>query len=164
MGPLGLVSPVVAIEDDFLGGAVIAMAERDPEGLIRVTGGLFPSRVDAWAYIRAAIDYPGVLNPSVLVGATLSSDPELEDLTVTPQLRGQAETRRAVSLYRAWLGAGRIIHDAKAPELSRQILDARTAVNASGATLSHRVSRVDLVRAAIWAISEAAQPQSGPVM
>jgi hypothetical protein len=159
MGPLGLIAPVVAIEDDFLGGAVIAMAERDPDGLIRVTGGLFTSRVDAWAYVRAAIDYPGVINPTVLVGATLAVDPELEDLTVSPQLRGSAETKKALSLYRAWLGAGRMVHDrAKAPELSTQLLDARTAVSASGLNLAHRISRVDLVRAAcVWAVAEAAQ-------
>jgi hypothetical protein len=161
---LGLVSPVVAIEDDFLGGAVIAMAERDPEGLIRVTGGLFPSRVDAWAYVRAALDYPGVINPSILVGASLSADPELEDLSVTPQLRGTAETRRSLSLYRAWLGAGRLVHDRAAPDLTSQLLDARTAVTGTGMALAHRLSRVDLVKAAIWAIAEAAQPDSGPVV
>lgn len=163
MGPLGLVAPVVAIEDDFMGGAVIAMAERDADGLVRVTGGLFTSRVDAWGYVRAAIDYPGVINPSVLVGATLAVDPEIEDLTVSAQMRGSAETRRALSLYRAWLGAGRVVHDRAAPELAAQLLDARTAVGATGLNLAHRHSRVDLVRAAVWAVSEAAQPASGPV-
>jgi hypothetical protein len=163
-GPIGLISPVIAIEDDFLGGAVVAMAERDFDGLVRVTGELFESRADAWAYVRSAIDWPGVVNPAVLVGASLGDDPELEDLTVSPSFRGSAETRRALSLYRALAGSSRVVHDVDAVELGRLFLEARTAKTSTGITLAHRHSRVDLVRAAIWAVAEAAQPEADPTV
>jgi hypothetical protein len=161
-GPVGLMSPVIAIEDDWTGGAVIAMAERDFDGLVRVTGDVVASRADAWAYVQAAVEHRGVVNPCVLVGATLADDPELEDLTVSPFLRGAAETRRAISLYRALAGQGRVVHDVDAPELTRMFLDARTVTTSTGVTLAHKSSRVDLVRAAIWAVAEAAQPEADP--
>jgi hypothetical protein len=164
IGPMGLISPVLAIEDDFAGGAVIAMAERDEAGLVRVTGGSFPYRADAWDYLAKAVDYPGVINPVVLVGGSLSADPEIEDLSVSVSLRGGAETKRALSLYRAWLAAGRVVHDRGAPELARQMLEARTKASGTGVDLAHRASHVELVRAAVWAVSEAAQPTSGPVV
>ena len=146
-----------------MGGAAIAMAERDADGLVRVTGALFPARADAWEYVIAAVDYPGVINPVVLVGASLSTDPEIEDLPMAPELQGPTATRKALSLFRAWLGAGRVVVDSQAPDLSGQLLEARLVVNASGLTLAHRHSRVDLAKACAWAVAEAAQPDSGPV-
>jgi hypothetical protein len=162
-GPMGLISPVIAVEDDFMGGAAIAMAERDGDGLVRVTGGVFPSRSEAWQYVIAAIDYPGVINPVVLVGASLSTDPEIEDLPMAPELMGPTATRKALSLFRAWLSAGRVVVDATAPVLSGQLLDARLNVSSTGIALDHKRSRVDLAKAAVWAVAEAAQPGSGPV-
>jgi hypothetical protein len=161
-GPVGLMSPVLVIEDDFLGGAVIALAERDLQGIVRVAGAVYESRAEAWAYVHASIAYPGVMNPTVLVGASLERDPEVEELMVTPYLRGGVETRKALSLYRSLFGQGRVVHDVDSIDLSRMLLDARTVTTPTGITLAHRTSRVDLVRAAIWAVAEAAQPASDP--
>ena len=164
VGPVGLLSPVFVVEDDFEGGAVVALAERDLDGICRVTGEVFESRADAWSYVEAAIDYPGTINPTLLVGASLQTDPELELVTVTPQLRGGIETRHALSLYRALLGERRVVHDVDAVDLTRLFLAAHTTTSATGVTLSHRHGRVDLVRAAIWAVAEAAQPTSDPAV
>jgi hypothetical protein len=162
MAPIGYNAPVLVLEDNFGHGQALAMAERDNDGNVHVTAEFFPTREKAWDYIAATLNDPMVENPTLLLGATLDIDPGAETVDITPALRGSRETRAALALYRSLIRERRVIHDATADDMRRCILAARTATTSTGVTLSHRHARVDIVRAVLWAIAEAAQPSAEP--
>lgn len=162
MGPMGYNAPVIVLEDNFGHGQALAMAERDAEGFVHVTADFFDTREKAWDYIAATLNDGNVENPTLLLGATLDIDPGAETVDITPSLRGARETRAALALYRSLVRERRVIHDVTADDMRRCILAARTATTSTGVTLSHRHARVDIVRAVLWAIAEAAQPSAEP--
>jgi hypothetical protein len=162
-GPLGYVDPVLVIEDAFGTSACVAVAEQDSDGVVRVTGMLTETRAQAWDYADAFLADPRLLGGRVLVGASLVVDPRCESLVVTPEPRGALEVRHALPLFRSLLRERRLVVDDDAPDLVHQLLTAQVTRTTSGVTLAHRFQRVDLARAAMWAVAEAAQPGSGPV-
>jgi hypothetical protein len=156
-GPTGYGDPVVvAVEDWFGSEGSVAVAEVD-RGKVRVSGRTFPTRSAAWDYVDWFVTAFGEGDIRVLVGASLSSDPRVESLPVSVDLRGMRETRTALGLYRSLLRDGVLIHDADAPDLTRQLLDARLASSStSGLRFDEHGERHDLASAAVWAIQEAA--------
>jgi hypothetical protein len=162
-GPLGYMDPVLVVEDAFGTSACVAIAEQDTDGVIRVTGMLTETREQAWDYADAFLADPHLVGGRVLVGASLLIDPRCDELAVTAEPRGGMEVRRALPLFRSLLRERRLVVDDDAPDLVHQLLTARTTKTTSGVTLAHRWQRVDLARAAIWAVAAAAQPGGGPV-
>lgn len=162
-GPMGYADPVLVIEDAFGTSACVAIAEQDSDGVVRVTGMLTDTRVQAWDYADAFLADPHLVGGRVLVGASLVVDPRCDQLAVTAEPRGGLEVRRALPLFRSLLREGRLVIDDDAPDLTHQLLTARVTRTSSGVTLAHRWQRVDLARAAMWAAAEAAQPGGGPV-
>lgn len=152
-GPLGLTWPVLAIEDNFAGGAALVLAEADGPN-VRVTGELFEDRAEAWAraaWLLERADGRGRL----LYGASLADEPELDLMPVLPEPRGGVETRRTLAVFASLWRQRRVTFDRDAQDLARLVLAARTATTSTGATLSLDFGRVDAVRAAVWAIAAA---------
>jgi hypothetical protein len=162
-GPLGYVDPVLVVEDAFGTSACVAVAEQDSDGTVRVTGMLTETRGQAWDYADAFLSDPQLIGGRVLVGASLMVDPRCDQLPVTPEARGALEVRHALPLFRSLLRERRLVVDDDAPDLVHQLLTAQVTRTTSGVTLAHRYQRVDLARAAMWAVAEAAQPGGGPV-
>jgi hypothetical protein len=145
---------VIAVEDWFGNEGAIAIAEVR-QGRIYVTGQRFETRAGAWDYVDAFLASYGDGDVRVLVGATLGSDPRLEQLPLSVDYRGTRETRTAIGLYRSLLRDGLLVLDVDAPDLTAQLLGARVATGTAGARFDE-TERHDVASAALWAAQEAA--------
>jgi hypothetical protein len=163
-GPEGNRCPVLVMEDNAGGaGQCVVLAQQDSAGTIRVTGTTVPTRAAGWAYLQATLDDPAVWDARVLVGATLSNDPEADETYA--EARGSTELRKALALFRALAGQGRVVFNADpdVDPLVQAMAGARTVATATGVGLAwHRggAGRLDLVRATLWAVAEAALVQA----
>jgi len=156
-GVTGMGSPVVVSVEDWFGqeGSVAVAEVR--EGRIYVSGETFPTRSAAFDYVDWFVRAFDSSELRVLVGATLSSDPRIEQLPLSVERRGFRETRTAIGLYRSLLRDRILVHDAEATDLTTQILGTRLASSSTtGARLDMHAQRNDLTVAALWAVQEAA--------
>ena len=158
LGPSGAGRAVLVLEDQLGGqGCCLVVAEEDAAGVLRVTGQTMGSRDEAWSYLTAVAQGAGLGAVRFLVGATLADDPRAVDLAASP--RGSRELRPALALFRDLLACGRVVVDEQA--LVDALVAARTVETATGVTLAFSRGsgeRLDLVRAVLWAVMEAAQP------
>jgi hypothetical protein len=156
-GITGLGSPVVvAVEDWFGHEGSVAIAEVR-HGRIHISGETFSSRSAAWDYVDWFVRAFDSSDLRVLCGATLGTDPRIDTLPISVDLRGLRETRTAIGLYRSLLRDRLLVHDAEAQELTTQILGTRLASSSTtGARLDMHAQRNDLTVAALWAVQEAA--------
>jgi hypothetical protein len=158
--PTGFSEPVIAVEDFYGKGAGVAVAERDSDGMVRVTGALFRTRAEAFDYVDAFCSDASRAPAAVLVGAGMAVDPRVQSMVLTPEFRGLRETRQALPLYRSMVEDAKVVHDHEAADLTRQLLDARVKTSSVGATLGQ--TRHDLAQAALWAIAEVVQLPPDP--
>jgi hypothetical protein len=152
-GPLGMHWPILALEDNFMGGGALVLAELDGDQ-VRVTGELFEDRAVAYERATWLLERAGAAG-RFLHGASLADEPELDVIQVPPESRGGVETRRALAVFASLWRQRRVTFDRDAADLSRLVLAARTASTSTGPTLSLDFGRVDAVRAALWAIAAA---------
>lgn len=152
-GPVGLGSPVVAMEDDFAGGGALVLAEADGD-VIRVTGELYRDRGQAWDHAGWLLERAEA--PRLVFGASLAEEPDLLVMPATPEARGSAELRNAVAVFQTLMGRGSLVFDADADDMARLMLAARLAVTRTGATLSMDFERIDVVRAVLFAVAAVA--------
>ncbi len=146
---------VLAVEDWFGNEGAVALAEvRD--GLVWVSAQLFDTRSAAFDYVDAFVVTYGDADVRVLLGASLSSDPRVESLPLSVELRGSRETKTAIGLYRSMLRDGLLRHDVDAPDLTAQMLTARITSSGGAGARFDETERHDVVSAAIWAAQEAA--------
>jgi hypothetical protein len=156
-GATGYGAPVVVAVEDWFGqeGSVAVAEVRN--GLIHVSGETFKTRTAAWDYVDWFVRAFDSAELRVLVGATLGTDPRIETLPLSVELRGFRETRTAIGLYRSLLRDRILVHDGDANELTTQILGTRLASSSTtGARLDMHAQRNDLTVAALWAVQEAA--------
>jgi hypothetical protein len=147
----------VAVEDDHGRGAAVAAAARLDDGRIEVAGWPF----DDW---DSALRFVGRLNgrtKHLQVGASMLSRIPARTAP-TPKPAGQKETRPALSVFRELAATGRLIH---APEehLGRAVTEAQVRETANTITLASS-DRVDLVKAALWAVAAAHKPAPMPAV
>jgi len=90
----------------------------------------------------------------IVVGASLSGDPVLDDLGGPVSKAGRAETPSALATLRDMLATGQAAHD-ESPALESQALSARVTVGGSGAMTLVGGTRTDLLRACAWALQRA---------
>jgi hypothetical protein len=156
-GVTGFGSPVVvAVEDWFGQEGSVAIAEVR-NGFIHVSGETFKTRSAAWDYVDWFVRAFDSSELRVLVGATLGTDPRVDTLPISVELRGFRETRTGIGLYRSLLRDRLLVHDAEAQDLTTQILGTRLASSSTtGARLDMHAQRNDLTVAALWAVQEAA--------
>jgi hypothetical protein len=156
-GITGFGAPVVvAVEDWFGQEGSVAIAEVR-NGLIHVSGETFKTRSAAWDYVDWFVRAFDSSELRVLCGASLGTDPRIDTLPLSVELRGFRETRTAIGLYRSLLRDRILVHDSEAQELTNQILGTRLASSSTtGARLDMHAQRNDLTVAALWAVQEAA--------
>jgi len=147
VGPL-----VIGVEDHRGQGAAVGFCGRLPDERLVIGGQLCDSRADAYALAAAAaVDRPG---STLVIGASLSGDPALEDIDVVALSRAGAntETPPALTMLRDMVAVGRVVHDGS-PELDDQMVEVRVKDGAGGLHLVIG-PRSDLLRAAVWALRE----------
>lgn len=145
---------VIAVEDWMGSGAGAAYAGRDGDGRIVLGGYTHASRSDAYRWARSLVTQrPGSI---LLVGATLRDDADLQDFPATTDTRTTADTRSALSLLRELLTDGRAVQDGQGGEadLRAQMTAARVKPAAGGGLALVNDGRLDLVKAAAWAVAE----------
>ena len=153
-GPL-----VLAVEDHRGEGAALGVVGTLPDGRWVIGGMLCPNRSDAYRLAGlAAVERKG---SRLVVGASLSGDPELEQIDVMARLRaGAAETPSALSGLRDAVGVGRVVQDGSV-DLDAQMSTVKVRDGAAGSLHLVTGTRSDLVRAVAWAFRVASQT---PVM
>jgi hypothetical protein len=141
---------VIAIEDHIGEGAAVGFCGRLADDRLLVGGQLCDSRDDAYALaVLAALQRPG---SSLVVGASLSGDPVLEDIPVVGVSKiGKSETPAALSRLRDMVAVGRVVHDGS---LDDQMAEVRVRDGDGGLHLAAG-PRSDLLRAAVWALQVA---------
>lgn len=147
----------VAVEDHHGRGAAVALAVMRPDGVVQVTGETFPTRSAALEYVARFVAGEDVrhLGPLVLLGASMETDPMVDDIQSGLELRGARETGRAITLYRRLAADNLVEHDADAPNLLGQLGGAELRVTRDGTGFT--VDRHDLAQAAVWAVAEASR-------
>ena len=151
----------VALEDNIGVGAAVAFVATDGERF-EVDGRALDSWGDALRLARWFVDRrPGT---HTIVGASLMSQvPNDWPNRLEVRKAGIAETRRGLPLFRSMVDAGRVVHDATG-DLDRQVSNARVRQTANGTLALVSFHRSDLLRAAIWALSEAQTPAVMPAI
>lgn len=143
----------LAVDDWHGEGVGVAAVGVDDGGRFLVGGWRYASRSDAFERVRRW--FAAVPGSVVLVGATLQSDPELGEFGVDVGVRTSADARAGLVLFRELLRAGLIVVQEDAPDVFRAILDARVTKPSAGGLSLVPSRNADIVRAAVWAISEA---------
>jgi hypothetical protein len=133
-----------AIASHFDAGYSVALVPRLPDGAALVEVTVCDDL--ATAALLVAAEYSG----KVIVGARLMDDPTLRGLALD---KGTGTAAAAVDDLSRLLAEGQFTHTG-APDLTSQVLAARTVPAADGARLATR-SRVDGIRAAMWAAGAA---------
>ena len=151
----------VALEDNIGVGAAVAFVAGDGERF-EVDGRAFETWDEALRLARWFTDArPGT---RTIVGASLLSQvPNDWPNRTAVRKAGIAETRRGLPLFRSMVDAGRIVHDATT-DLDRQVANARVRPTANGTLALVSFHRSDLLRAAIWALTEAQTPAPAPAV
>lgn len=154
---------VVALEENRGTGAAAAFVAADGAGNFEVDGRACASWSDA-------IDLAGVFmatHPTarLLVGARMNN--QLPDGFPNRHLArkaGTTETGRGLSLLRAVVAEGRVVHDDTA-DLDDQLARARVHNLAGGGLgLVNNGARSDLLRAVLWALDAAQAPAPNPAV
>jgi hypothetical protein len=144
VGPL-----VIAVEDHYGQGASVAFCGVLPDERLGVGGRLCASRADA--YVLAAEAAEARPGSTLVVGASLSGDPALEEIRATTVVRaGVKETPPALAMLRDMVATGTVVHDGS-PDLDDQMAAGRVRDGAGGLHLVVG-PRSDLVRATVWAL------------
>ena len=142
-GPL-----TVAVEDNVGHGAAVAFVGTLDDGRWVVGGELCENR--AAAYQLAAQAVQDREESQIVVGASLSGDPALDELAVPVHKAGKGETPSALATLRDMLATGQAVQDGS-PDLERQAL----AVRVTPALNVVWGERSDLIRAAAWGLQRA---------
>lgn len=164
LGDLDPVGGLFLAVDDWHGdGAGVAAVGVDTEGRLLLGGWRHDSRSGAYDRVRRwAVACPGSM---VLLGPTLRSDPEVDELPAQVEVRNSADARSALALFRELLKAGQIVAQEDAPDGFRAILGARVGKPSVGGLALIPGRDADLVRAAAWAVAEAhRQGGAGPMV
>ena len=151
----------IALEENQGAGAAAAVLVADGAGRYEIDG----RACDTWGeaiglaagFARAR---PGA---QVIVGARLNNQlPDDFPGRTTARRAGTTETGRGLVLLRALVAERRVVHDATA-DLDDQLARARVYLLASGGLgLVPNGARVDLLRAAVWALDAAQAPAPNP--
>lgn len=148
--------PLVFAVEDWAGiGAGVAYAGESADGLIVLGGYEFETRDAAYRWVRSVA---AVRDGSmVLVGMTLRDDPQLPDFSAVVETRSGAHTRSGLSLLRELVGSGRVVQDGQGrkPGMREQMIRVRVLPADGGGLRIVPLGRVDLVKAAAWAVAEA---------
>lgn len=140
----------VVIEDDRHGGSAVAAAFMRGDGRVVVTGLTFEGVAAAARQAREWL--AAVPGSRLLVGASMLSEPELRPMLSGGNAVGSRELTGGLALFRRAFAADRLWHDEDCADLTAQLADARVAEGVAGLSLSPSTGRVDLVRAAVWAV------------
>ena len=146
-GPL-----VVAVEDNVGHGAAVAFCGQVSDGRWVVGGEVCENRAAAYQLANMAVSARD--GCQLVVGASLSGDPALDELGVTVHRAGRGETPSALATLRDLLATGQAAQDGS-PDLERQALACRVTVGGAGAMTLVAGGRTDLFRAAAWALQRA---------
>lgn len=154
LGDLDPVGGLYLAVDDWHGeGAGVAAVGVGSDGRFLLGGWRHDSRSEAYKRVRRwAEACPG---STVLLGPTLRSDPEVDELPATVEVRNSADARSALALFRELLKAGQIVAQEDAPDGFRAILGARVGKPSVGGLALIPGRDADIVRAAAWAVAEA---------
>ena len=152
----------VALNDNYGKGGAAAMVATDGAGRYEVDGAAFDTWDEALELARWFVDQrPG---SRLIVGASLWSQVPA-DFPNRSAMRsaGNTETSRGLALFRSLVQAGRVVHDDTA-QLDAQVDGVRVRPNASGMLSIVPKHRVDLFKAALWALAEAQLPAPNPAV
>lgn len=154
LGDLDPVGGLYMAVDDWHGeGAGVAAVGVGSDGRFLLGGWRHDSRSDAYVRVRRwAEACPG---STVLLGPTLRSDPEVDELPAMVEVRNSADARSALALFRELLKAGQIVAQEDAPDGFRAILAARVGKPSVGGLALIPGKDADIVRAAAWVVAEA---------
>ena len=152
---------VVALEENRGEGAAAAFVATDGAGRFEVDGRACPSWSEAIDLARFFVDArPG---SRIYVGARMNNQlPDDFPDRLAARKAGVTETGRGLSLLRALVAEGRVVHDGTA-DLDDQIARARVHnLTGGGLGLVNNNARGDLLRAALWALDAAQEPAGNP--
>lgn len=149
--PPDAVPTAVAVEGWFADGVSVARAWRAADGRVTVSVTDHPTMAKAAEAVRLT-GFRG----KVLVGSSLTSDPALAGINVTPV---KEATNSAVAEISRLLGDGVLRHDGGLT-LTAQILAVRTSPSADGIRM-RSTGRADAVKAATWAARAARTKPKG---
>jgi hypothetical protein len=149
----------VAVEDNWGQGAAVAAVGRLDDGRLEVDGRWF----DDW---DSAVDWARLLAGTfkvrqLLVGAAMV-DRMPPGTVPSPIPAGGKETRVGLALFRDLALSGELVHY-DTPDLDDALVSAQVRENATGLTLVPR-GRIDLVKAAVWAVAAAHKPAPVPAI
>jgi hypothetical protein len=135
---------VVALESWFTDGCSAVAAYRLPDGRVGVSAQSFGDVASAAAWASSL----GAFN--VLAGKSLLDDPAI---VATGATGVGGTSRQAVTELKRFLDEGVLAHDGS-DVLETQVLDVRISASPEGLRL-RSTSRLDAVKAAVWAIGQA---------
>lgn len=142
---------VVAVESWYAEGVCVASAWP-------VAGDHVVVKVTAHSTLaEAAADALGQGASVVLVGKTMFSEPVFADTSVPVEAIGSRMSASVTDLRRL-IDSDVLRHDGTSDELAEQVLMQRTKPGPDGPTLTSR-TRGDALKAAVWAVDRARQPQ-----
>jgi hypothetical protein len=151
----------VAVEDWFGQGAAVAVAGTDGAGRFELDGSIHADRAAAFAEARRIVALTGW---HLIVGQSLgASVPAGFPGRASMRLAGRSETARGLSLLRALVAVGAVVHD-NTPDLDAQIGDMRVTPTPSGGLTIASSRRSDLLRAVLWALDAAQAPPPTPAV
>ena len=143
----------IGVEDNLGRGAAAACAGLTVDGRVVVGGWEFPSRAEAFQWARGW--YEAVPGSRLVVGASLESDLEVQELAIPVDTAGRAETPGTLALFRTLVAAGGIAHDG-GEDLARHVDTARVRANTDASALQLvSPDRSDLLRVASWVSARA---------
>jgi hypothetical protein len=132
-------------------GVAVALAAHDDAGHVGVSCFLVGSAAEAAAYVAGV--------PSVLVGKSLAADPAFTEL---PTRAVGGTSRQAVEGLRRLMAEDGLRHDGGAA-LAGQVLEVRVVSGPEGPRVKSS-SRLDAVKAAVWAAQEARTMAEAPAV
>jgi hypothetical protein len=141
---------VVAVEDDLGRGAAAAAASLTSDGRVVIGGHWFTTLREAVDWAEDTAD--AAEDVLLLAGASITEDPELEDLDVPVEPAGSRETRAGLATFRQLARSRRLAHDAGS-EVTRSVLDARVPPNVTGDAMLVRGDA--LLRCVVWTVHRA---------
>lgn len=140
---------VVAVEDTSGDRAAVVAAVETTDGRVAVWGEAFDSRDAAIQHaLDLAADYEE--RGTVLIGASMATDPALAKATSRVESVGSKEFRTGLPLLRSVVAGGRVVHDGGA-DLTQQVTDVRVMEGPAGLSLVGG-TRADMLRCLVWAV------------
>jgi hypothetical protein len=151
----------VGINDNYGEQAAVAIAALDVDGRVEVDGRLCETRSAAFAAAAAFVRrHP---KARTVIGVTLR-DAVPVDYPNRHNLRvmGAQEAGRTLPAWRALFAEGRIVHT-DTGDLDGQLAAARVyPLSGGGLGFANNGARVDLLKAALWAVAAAVNPPPNP--